>query len=144
MVNETDDNDEFPLPPPLPSPSIASPCQSPSTSINVKKRPASTSLEDAVKNYLQAQSTKSASQEEDEDMHFFKSLLPMIKKLPEGRKDQLKLEIHSLVVKTVYQPVEQFPQPLQLFMPQQQAAQMATLYCNPPPQPANSFTYTNL
>jgi hypothetical protein len=110
----SDNDDEFPEPNPLPRPPASS--SAPSPSVSSTSRKTRTSLEDAVTNYLEGQTKQNAvpaDAVQDGDMLFFKSLLPLIKKLPEEKKETLKLEIHSMVIKSVYAPAQPvYHQPL--------------------------------
>jgi hypothetical protein len=60
-------------------------------------------LESAISHYLESQ-TKKVEDVEDGDLSFLKSLHPLLKKLPDFQKENVKMEIHALIVKAVYPP----------------------------------------
>jgi hypothetical protein len=103
---DCEDEEEYPLPPPIRSPSVNSQpsCSSSCSSSKLIKRSdkEKNDFESTVKAYLISKSQP--TQEEDEDLLFFKSLLPLLKKLPSSEKEEVKGQIHSLVARAVYPP----------------------------------------
>jgi hypothetical protein len=110
--SEKNDNDDeelgFPLPLSSPSTSTSRPSLSQLFAHRKKSLPSIDSpFENAVTAYLEAKtaqaSSASATPPEDNDYLFFKSLVPLMKKLPDIKKEEMKLQIHSLILNAVFE-----------------------------------------
>ncbi len=89
-IGEDDEEENYQLPPPLPTPSPTLSSLAPSTfsSPPSQKRKLNTAasmspLEVAIEGYLKKQSNIAPPPPEDDDLMYFKSLMPLFKRLPE-------------------------------------------------------------
>jgi hypothetical protein len=108
--NAEEDYDDFPEPPPLPTAMSSnsldpiSPSPSPLSNATLnnslssisRKRPRASSppsrLESTLTDYVSALISQ---KKEDDDTTFLMSLLPLLRKVPEDRKDEAKLRLHT-------------------------------------------------
>jgi hypothetical protein len=102
----SDGENTIPSPPPFPRPSPKpSPSLSTQSTINhrpLKQKNSQGDLTSAMASYLEVQTARATMEKEDEDLLFFKSILPVLKKIPEHQKEQLKAEFHQSILKVAY------------------------------------------
>jgi hypothetical protein len=61
--------------------------------------------------YLEAHAVRESK--DDDDLLFFKSLMPLLKSMPQLKKEELKMEFHGMVLRAAFQhPVTQHNMPV--------------------------------